>query len=90
MRFAALIAISGAAPSPYAKWLGQLPVWAFHGKKDPVIPVSETIRMVKALKKNGNKVKMTSYNNTGHDEWTQTFNNPDVFRWMLEQQKEIK
>jgi predicted peptidase len=86
-KFAALIAISGAAPSPYAKWIGKMPVWVFHGKNDPVIPVSESKRIVEALRRNGNNAKLTLYYNTGHDAWTKTFDNPDVFKWLLEQHR---
>ncbi|MDZ7605746.1 MAG: PHB depolymerase family esterase [Cyclobacteriaceae bacterium] len=89
-KFAALIAISGSAPSPYAKWIGQLPIWAFHGIDDPVIPVSETKQMVKSLKKCGYNPKMTLYKKTGHDAWTRTFSNPEVFEWMLRQKKQPK
>jgi predicted peptidase len=33
--------------------LQRLPVWAFHGAKDPVVPMSESEQMVGALKQLG-------------------------------------
>jgi predicted peptidase len=64
--------------------LNSLPVWAFHGAKDPVVPVEESQRMVDALKKAGAKeVKLTIYPNAQHDSWTQTYNDPELYEWFL-------
>lgn len=84
-QFAALIAICGEAPSNYAIWLGDLPIWVFHGEDDTSIPVSQSDEMVAELRRLGNPVKYTRYPDTGHDSWTKTFDNPEVFEWMLEQ-----
>ncbi len=84
-RFAALIPVCGVAPAFYGKWLGQMPIWVFHGEDDPVIPVSESDNIVRELKENGNPVRYTRYPDTGHDAWTRTYENPEVFEWMLQQ-----
>lgn len=65
--------------------LQHLPFWVFHGARDTVVPVSEDIRMVDALKKFGNTdVKMTIYPEAQHDAWTETYNNPELYRWFLQ------
>ena len=62
-----------------------LPVWAFHGGKDPVVPLEESERMVNHLKKMGVKeVKLTVYPEAEHDSWTQTYANPELFTWFLQ------
>jgi len=59
-------------------------VWAFHGGKDPVVPLGESQRMVDALKKAGAQdVKLTVYPEAGHDSWTETYNNPELYQWLL-------
>ena len=64
--------------------LKSLPVWAFHGAKDPVVPLEESQRMVEAMKKVGAKeVKLTIYPEAQHDSWTQTYNNPELYEWFL-------
>jgi dipeptidyl aminopeptidase/acylaminoacyl peptidase len=64
--------------------LKSLPVWAFHGAKDPVVPIEESERMVLFLKKLGvREVKLTIYPDAGHDSWTQTYANPELFEWFL-------
>lgn len=83
-RFAAMVAISGAAPAPYAGWLGDLPIWVFHGEDDSVIPVEESIRMVDSIRSEGGNAKLTIYPEVGHDAWTQTFENEELYTWLLE------
>jgi len=89
-RFAALIAISGEAPMNYARWIEDLPIWVFHGDSDKSIDVSSSKRMVESLRQSGNRAKLTIYTDTGHDAWTRTYDNPDVYKWMLEQRRSTK
>jgi predicted peptidase len=67
-----------------AQALRSLGVWAFHGGKDTVVPFSESERMVEALKKIGcTDVQLTVYPESGHDSWTETYNNPALYEWFL-------
>jgi predicted peptidase len=89
-RFAAIAPICGGGEfiTPLLAdkaMLASLPVWAFHGAKDPVVPVAESERMVNLLKKNGvHEVKFTVYPEAQHDCWTQTYANPELFAWFLQ------
>jgi predicted peptidase len=91
-KFAALVPICGGGElisvlmssrdeGPALKSLG---VWAFHGGKDPVVPMQESQRMVDTLKKIGAQdVKLTIYPEAQHDSWTETYNNPELYEWLL-------
>ena len=69
--------------------LKRLPVWAFHGAKDPVVPLQQSEEMVDALKRAGNQnVKLTIYPEAGHDAWTETYDNPDFYQWLLQHTRE--
>jgi len=64
--------------------LKNISVWAFHGAKDPVVPLEESERMIAALKKIGAKdVKLTVYPEAEHDSWTEAYNNPELYEWLL-------
>ena len=64
--------------------LKSLPIWAFHGAKDNVVPPAESERMIAAAKSAGCKeVQLTLYPEAGHDSWTETYNNPKLFEWFL-------
>ena len=70
------------------KALRSLGVWAFHGAKDTVVPLSESEKMVEALKKFGHPApKLTIYPAARHDSWTKTYDNPELYQWFLKYQR---
>lgn len=82
-RFAAVVPICARiVPLPLPR-LKDLPVWAFHGDADEVVPVSEAQRTADGLKAIGGNVKLTVYPGVGHDSWTQTYANPELYEWLL-------
>ena len=95
-RFAAIVPICGGgnpisiflAGGRWAEELRRLPVWAFHGAKDPIVPVQQSKQMVQALRRLGNThVRLTIYPEAGHDAWTQTSDNPPLYKWLLQQHR---
>lgn len=84
-RFAAIAPICGGGDPRSADRLKGLPVWVFHGAKDDVVPLAASERMVDALEGLGADVKFTVYPEAGHDSWTETYNNPELYEWMLGQ-----
>ena len=83
-RLAAIVPICGWG-DPFAAMLsGKLPVWAFHGAKDQVVPISSSEMMVETMKRLGAEVKFTVYPEANHDAWTETYNNPEVYEWLLQ------
>lgn len=69
-RFTAVAAVCGfRAPGENAEALARLPVWAFHGEKDTVVPASETLRVVEALRAAGGTPTLTLYPDAGHNAW---------------------
>ena len=72
----------------HAAALRSLPVWAFHGAKDRVVPLQESHRMVGFLKRAGlPEVKLTVYPEAEHDSWTQTYDNPELYAWFLKHER---
>lgn len=90
-RFAALAPVCGGGsilpvliPAPgNSAPLRNLPIWAFHGAQDDVVPLQETERLVSELRKIGNSPRVTVYPDAGHDSWTETYNNPELYEWFL-------
>lgn len=81
--FAAMLPICGRGVPSLAKRLKNLPVWVFHGEVDEVVPADESRRMAKALQNIDADVTLTLYPGVGHDSWTQTYDNPDIYTWLL-------
>jgi predicted peptidase len=68
----------------------KMPVWAFHGVKDDVIPIQRSQEMVDAIKKQGGNVKFTIYPELNHNCWDVTYDNQDLYKWFLEQKNNGK
>lgn len=89
--FAAAIPICGGAGVNVVKFasIKDMPIWIFHGAKDPAVPVqysemaSGWFKRVKAP-----NVKMTIYPDAQHDSWTQTYDNPEVWAWLFQQARQ--
>lgn len=84
-KFAAAIPICGGGDPAKVEKMKDTPVWVFHGAKDSAVSIAKSEAMVDALKKIDGKVKFTIYPEAGHDSWTETYNNPEVYKWLLEQ-----
>ncbi len=82
-KFAAIAPICGGGYFRNARRLKNVPVWAFHGGKDPTVPIAENQGMVDAIKAAGGDAKITIYPEAGHDSWTQTYDNPELYTWLL-------
>ncbi len=92
-RFAAIAPICGggnfikiyAAKGAKPEALARLGVWVFHGLKDGVVLPEQSKVMVDGLRKYGcQDVKFTTYPDAGHDSWTVTYDNAELYEWLLD------
>jgi predicted peptidase len=86
-RFAAIAPICGWGTLEKARNLKNVPVWAFHGAKDNVVPVKRSEDMVQAVKDCGGNARLTIYPEAGHDSWTETYNNEELYDWFLKHRR---
>ncbi len=82
-RFAAAVPICGGGLPLGIEAARDVPVWNFHGAMDPVVPIEMSVGMVRALRNAGGDVRFTVYPDAGHDAWTETYANPEVYEWLL-------
>lgn len=86
--FAAIAPVCGHVNRNYparVEEIKHLPVWAFHGAMDDVVPITSAARMIKLLQDNGSPARFTIYPDANHDSWTETYNNPALYEWFLQQ-----
>lgn len=86
-RFAAIAPICGGGQPYLAGSLKNVPVWAFHGADDPVVPLRRSQEMVEAVNRTGGTAKLTVYPGVQHDSWTETYNNDKLYEWLLSHSK---
>jgi predicted peptidase len=86
--FAAIVPVCGGGDVRRVRAVKDIPVWAFHGMRDNVIPIERSLELVRALEKIDGNVKFTVYPEANHNSWTQTYNNPELWEWLLEQKRQ--
>jgi len=81
--FAAALAVCGGADfSDYSNLKG-LPIWFFHGSEDDEHPASYSENIYNALKDQNTDVKLTIYDGVGHNSWDLTYDNQEIYDWLL-------
>lgn len=85
--FAAAAPICGGGRKSLVHRMKDVPTWAFHGEQDDVVPISESQDMVEALRTAGGDVRFTVYPDADHDSWTKTYENPELYTWLLSHRK---
>jgi predicted peptidase len=70
-----------------AQKVGRTPVWVFHGGADTVVPVSESRKMVDALKAASGNVRYSEYEGVGHNSWDKAYGEAEFFSWLLSNER---
>ena len=86
-RFAAIAPICGGGDLERLCIMRDVSVWAFHGAKDTAVPYNESERLVQRLKEFQADVNFTLYPEAGHDSWTSTYQNKELYKWLLSKSK---
>ncbi len=85
---AAIVPIAGESDPGDAARLVHLPVWAFHGERDEVVPVIQTVRMVDAIRQAGGQPHVTLFPNAGHQQaWDQAYAMDALYTWLFAQKR---
>ncbi|HVB64744.1 MAG TPA: dienelactone hydrolase family protein [Nitrolancea sp.] len=92
--FAAAAPIAGAGDPSKAAELVNLPIWAFHGSKDTVVPVAASRDMIQAIRAAGGNPRYTEYAGAEHGVWVNPYTllgtpspTPEFFSWLFAQHK---
>ena len=89
--FAAVVPISGPTDDlDRISAIRHLPVWAFHGDPDYIIPLQGMVQTVNALKACGGNVTLTIYPGVGHNAADSAYVDPELYRWLLSQRRQYE
>jgi predicted peptidase len=81
--FAAIAPLCGMADLGDVPRLVGIPTWVFHGARDRNVPLSESVTMVRALRRAGGDPSFTVYPDGEHDIWTMTYRDSRLYLWFL-------
>ncbi|HBA84728.1 MAG TPA: hypothetical protein DCZ95_11595 [Verrucomicrobia bacterium] len=82
--FAAIAPVCGRGSPSKAAVLKDMPIWAFHGAEDPVVPLTEHQDMVDAVTAAGGNPRFTIFPGVGHDSWIPAYRDPALYLWFLD------
>lgn len=88
-RFAAIAPISGftshlATIDKHLDRLVEMPIWAFHGKLDTVVPFEETERLVRRLEGKNPSLRFSAEPELGHEIHWQVYPGQELYDWLLQ------
>lgn len=88
-RFAAIAPMSGFTShlgyiDEHIDRLRDMPVWAFHGRLDTVVPFEETERIVRRLEGRNRQLKFSAEPEIGHWIHWQVYPGADLYDWLLQ------
>lgn len=85
---AAAIPVCGAGDPSIAQKINEIPIWAFHGDKDPTVPLSGSTEMIASLyKQKKNKARLTVYKDVGHNSYELAWKEKELINWIFSQKK---
>ena len=84
---AAIAPVCGIGNVERAARVAQVPVWAFHGARDSVVPIAADREMVDAVREAGGQVRFTVYPGVGHNAWDRAYADPALYEWLLAQRR---
>lgn len=67
--------------------LKNIPIWAFHGKSDNVVPVEETDYLINKLSEINNQIKYTREKDVGHSIHWLVYPETEIYNWFLKYEK---
>lgn len=76
-------ALADDPSAAFARRIGKLPVWIFHGEVDDVVPVENARRMAVAMKAVGAEVRFNEYPGVNHGSWDRAYGEAELVPWLL-------
>jgi len=89
-RFAALVTVCAHGPFSLAPKLTQLPIRAFHGAKDDIVPLAPHQALVEAINQAGGNAVLKIYPEGDHGNIiVPVFSDEELYQWMLAQRAAV-
>ena len=87
--FAAAVPVCGKGDTSKAANIVKhgTPIWAFHGAKDPLVHVSGSREMIKAMREAGGDPLYTEYPDVKHPSWEGAYSDPKLVEWVFKQKR---
>jgi dienelactone hydrolase len=81
--WSALVPVSGGGDPTWGSKLASVPIWAFAGANDQVVPPRDTVQMVDAVRAAGGHPTLSVVPDVGHDVWQKVYNDSQLYVWLM-------
>ncbi|MEM7698902.1 MAG: phospholipase [Verrucomicrobiota bacterium] len=86
-RFAGLVPVCAHGPKHAAK-LTDLPIWAFHGALDDIVPIEPHRELAERIEENGGDIRFTEIPEGDHGNIiAPIYSDPALYEWLLEKRR---
>ena len=86
-RFAAIAPICGSGIYWNGAALRKTPVMVYHGDLDDIVPLHNSIDMIKSVNRNGGKAEIKILYGVGHNAWDAAYEGDELYTWLLSHKK---
>jgi predicted peptidase len=81
--FARLMPLCAGGDPMWTIRMTTLPIWAFHGARDPVVSVVRSRELKAALEKAGGSMRYTEFPEATHNCWDRAYGEAETAAWLL-------
>lgn len=88
-RFAAIAPVCGTGICWNIDPLLKLPICVYHGDCDPVVPLEESVSMVRGVNRRGGNATLHILHGVAHNAWNEAYAGDTLMNWFFQHKKEI-
>ena len=82
-RFAAIAPICGSGIYWFGEALVNVPVMVYHGDCDEVVPIENSIEMIRSINKRGGNAQIKVLPGVWHNAWDAAYEGDELYTWLL-------
>ena len=86
-RFSAIAPLCGGGMNWRAWYVKDIPIRVYHGRRDDVVPLSQSEAMVNSVRAQGGSVDFVIYDDLSHNCWDRAFEETDLIKWLAAAKK---
>ena len=88
-KFAAIAPVCGSGIYWFGEALRDVPVMMYHGDLDEIVPIEESITMLRAIHKRGGNAQLKILYGVTHRAWEAAYSGDELQTWLLSHKKEM-
>lgn len=86
--FSAIAPICGGGMNWRGWYVRNIPIRVYHGRRDDIVPISQSEAMVNSVRLQGGNVEFTVFDDLGHCCWDRAFEETDLIKWLANSKKQ--